>query len=131
MQVTLRSRGFHIHDTCQITFKTIISGKILYLQLSIRPFADDRPKKIWNLPLCASEKEKYISQHQQVEMAQQILGGSAVIPDRKRWKAYTNDLGHLLLFIIVNLLGAFSRDFTTNLAPKCRAWRTSGLQKKL
>ena len=32
-----------------------------YLQLLIIPFADDRAKKIWNLPLCASEKEKYIS----------------------------------------------------------------------
>ena len=32
-----------------------------YLQLLIIPFADDRAKKVWNLPLCASEKEKYIS----------------------------------------------------------------------
>ena len=41
----------------------------------------------------------------------------------ERWKAYSNDLAHLLLFIIVNPrgTGAFSRDFTTNLAQQCRA----------
>ena len=32
-----------------------------YLQLLIILFADDRAKKIFNLPLCASEKKKYIS----------------------------------------------------------------------
>ena len=65
MQVKQRSRGFHTPDTCQITIKTIISGKtnvfFFYLQLLIIPFADDRANKIRNLPLCASEKEKYIS----------------------------------------------------------------------
>ena len=58
-----------------------ISGKrnvfFFYLQLLIIPFADDRAKKIWNLALCASEKEKYIS-------------GAADF-GRKRWKAYTNN----------------------------------------
>ena len=41
----------------------------------------------------------------------------------KRWKAYSNDLGHLLIVIIDNPgAGAFSRDFTANLAPQCRAF---------
>ena len=40
------------------------------------------------------------------------------------WDRGKDGLGHLLLFIIVNLrgVGAFSRDFTTNLAPQCRAF---------
>ena len=44
-------------------------------------------------------------------------------------EAYSNDLGHLLLFIIVNSRGggAFSRDFTTNLAPQCRAFSRASL----
>ena len=48
----------------------------------------------------------------------------------KRWKAYSNDLGHLLLFLIVNPLrvGAFSRDFITNLAPQCRALKIEKLK---
>ena len=43
-------------------------------------------------------------------------------------KAYSNGPGggpgHLLFFIIVNLRGAgtFSRDFTINLSPQCRAF---------
>ena len=38
----------------------------------------------------------------------------------ERWKAYSNDLGYLLLFIIVNPCGAgaFSRDFTTKVCPR-------------
>ena len=41
----------------------------------------------------------------------------------KRLTAYSNDLGHLLIVIIVSQgAGAFSRDFTTNLAPQCRAF---------
>ena len=93
------------------------------------PFADDRAKKKYGItPLCASEKEKYISGA--ADFGQQC---GAVIPDRKRWKVYTNDIGHLLLFFIVNLWGegSFSRDFATNLAPQCRAWSTSGLPRKL
>ena len=41
----------------------------------------------------------------------------------KDGKLIQNDLGHLLIVIIVNSgAGAFSRDFTTNLAPQCRAF---------
>ena len=41
-------------------------------------------------------------------------------------KVYSNGPGHMLFFIIVNLRGgwgggAFSRDFTINLSPQCRA----------
>ena len=37
--------------------------------------------------------------------------------------AYSNDLGHLLLFIIVSpRAGAFRRHFTTNLAQQCSAF---------
>ena len=38
--------------------------------------------------------------------------------------AYSNDLGHLLIFIIFHPrdAGAFSRDFTTNLVRLCRAF---------
>ena len=39
----------------------------------------------------------------------------------KDGKLIQNDLGHLLIVIIV-YQGAFSRDFTTNLAPQCRAF---------
>ena len=50
----------------------------------------------------------------------------------ERRKAYSNDLGHLLLFITVNPgAGAFSRDFTTNLAPQCRAFSRSLKIEKL
>ena len=51
---------------------------------------------------------------------------------RERWKAYSNDLGHLLLFVNVNprRAGVFSWDFTTNLALKCRAFsRASNIEK--
>ena len=37
-----------------------------------------------------------------------------------RGKAYSKDLGYLFLYIIVGV--AFSRDFTTNLAPQCRVF---------
>ena len=39
-------------------------------------------------------------------------------------KVNLNDSGHLLFFIIVSpgRAGAFSRDFTTSLAPECRAF---------
>ena len=41
-------------------------------------------------------------------------------------RAYSNNSGHLLIFIIVRLglggAGAFSRDFTTKLPPQCRAF---------
>ena len=41
----------------------------------------------------------------------------------KGGKLIQNDLGHLLIVIIVNPGGgAFSRDFTTNLASQCRAF---------
>ena len=42
----------------------------------------------------------------------------------KKGKAYSNDVGHSLLFIFISPrgAGAFSRDFTTNLAPQCRAF---------
>ena len=41
----------------------------------------------------------------------------------KDGKLIQNDLGHLLIVIIVNQgARAFSRDFTTNLAPQCRAF---------
>ena len=41
----------------------------------------------------------------------------------KDGKLIQNDLGHLLIVIIVNQgMGAFSRDFTANLAPQCRAF---------
>ena len=41
----------------------------------------------------------------------------------KGGKLIQNDLGHLLIVIIVYQgAGAFSRDFTTNLAPQCRAF---------
>ena len=49
------------------------------------------------------ERKKYgiclfvLLKRKNIFLAQQISGGSAVISDRKRWKAYTNDLGHLLL----------------------------------
>ena len=51
----------------------------------------------------------------------------------KRWNAYSNDLGHLLLFIIVNPSGAwaFSRDFTINLAPQCRPFSRTLKNEKL
>ena len=46
--------------------------------------------------------------------------------------------GHLLFFIIVNLLrgggggrGAFSRDFTVNLSPQCRAFSRALKTEKL
>ena len=39
----------------------------------------------------------------------------------KDGKLIQNDLGHLLIVIIV-YQGAFSRDFTINLAPQCRAF---------
>ena len=40
----------------------------------------------------------------------------------KDGKLIQNDLGHLLIVIIVyQRAGAFSRVFTTNLAPQCRA----------
>ena len=72
--------------TKKVRIKTIISGKtnviFFYLQLLIIPFADDKAKKIWNLPLCASEKEKYISG---------AADFGAVIQDREKRKAYTND----------------------------------------
>ena len=57
------------------------------------------------------ERKKYgiclfvLLKSKNIFLAQQISGGSAFIPDRKRRKAYTNDYGHLLLFIIVNLQG--------------------------
>ena len=75
-----------------------------YLQLLVMlPFADDRAKSIWNYTsLCCRFRAAAQRGH----------------THRKRWKAYTNDLVHLLLFIIVNLQEgeegrAFSRDFTT------------------
>ena len=42
----------------------------------------------------------------------------------KKEKAYSNDVSHSLLFIFISPrgAGAFSRDFTTNLAPQCRAF---------
>ena len=41
----------------------------------------------------------------------------------KGGKLIQNDSGHLLIVIIVNQgAGAFSRDFTTNLDPQCRAF---------
>ena len=88
MQVTRCSRGFHTPDTCQITIKTIISGKTNAFFL----FA------IVNNTICRSESEKNMELH--------LFGWQrgTVIPDQKRWKAYTpNDLSHLLLFILVNL----------------------------
>ena len=49
-----------------------------------------------------------------------------VTPPRERGKdgkLIQNNLRHLLIVIIVNQgAGAFSRDFTTNLAPQCRAF---------
>ena len=41
--------------------------------------------------------------------------------------------GHLLFFIIVNLrgTGAFSRDFTINLSPQCRAFSRALKTEKL
>ena len=41
--------------------------------------------------------------------------------------------GHLLFFIIVNLrrAGAFSRDFTINLSPQCRAFSRALKTEKL
>ena len=67
------------------------------MQLLIIPFADDKGKKYYGI---ASEKEKYISGA--ADFGRQC---GTVIPDRKRWKAYTNNIGHLLVFFIVNLLG--------------------------
>ena len=42
-------------------------------------------------------------------------------------KHCSNDLGHLLFFIIVSLreVGAFTKDLTTNLAPECRAFSSA------
>ena len=41
----------------------------------------------------------------------------------KDGKLIQNDLGHLLIVIVVYQgAGAFGRDFTTNLAPQCRAF---------
>ena len=49
----------------------------------------------------------------------------------KDGKLIQNDLGHLLIVIIVNQgAGAFSRDFTTNLAPQCRAFSRELKSKK-
>ena len=102
---------------------------IFYWQLLIIPFADERAKKYGITPLCASEKEKYFWRSRFLVTARR---GHT---DRKRWKAYTNDLGPLLLFIIVNLqvgeAGAFSRDLTKYFASKCKTWHTSGLPRKL
>ena len=36
-------------------------------------------------------------------------------------EAYSNDLDHLLLFVIVGG-GAFGKDFTANLSPQCSAF---------
>ena len=50
----------------------------------------------------------------------------------KIWNVHPNDLGHLLLFIIVNPVGrVFSRDFTTNSSPKCRALKIEKLKALL
>ena len=48
-------------------------------------------------------------------------------------KVYSNGPGHLLFFIIVNLRGggAFSRDFTINLSPRCRAFSRALKTEKL
>ena len=47
-------------------------------------------------------------------------------------KVYSNGPGHLLFFIIVNLrAGAFSRDFTTDLSPQCRAFSRALKTEKL
>ena len=60
-------RGFPTPDTCQIAIKIIISVKnnvLLYWQLFLILFADDRAKKIRKdgiTPLSASGKENYIS----------------------------------------------------------------------
>ena len=45
----------------------------------------------------------------------------------------SNGPGHLLFFIIVNLrgAGAFSRDFTINLFPQCRAFSRALKTEKL
>ena len=50
-------------------------------------------------------------------------------------KVNSNDSGHLLFFIIVSPVpgraGAFSRDFTTSLAPECRAFSGALKMEKL
>ena len=53
-------------------------------------------------------------------------------------KVYSNGPGHFLFFIIVNLrrgggggAGAYSRDFTTNLSPQCRAFSRALKTEKL
>ena len=48
-------------------------------------------------------------------------------------KVYSNGPGHLLFFITVNRqgAGAFSRDFTINLSPQCRAFSRALKTEKL
>ena len=56
---------------------------------------------------------------------------------KKRWKAYSNDLGHLLLFIIVNPggggggQGQLAEISSTNLAPQFRAFSRALKMEKL
>ena len=57
----------------------------------------------------------------------------AKFPVEPTW-VYSNGPGHLLFFIIVNLregAGAFSRDFTINLSPQCRAFSRALKTEKL
>ena len=47
-------------------------------------------------------------------------------------KVYSNGPGHSLFFVIFNLgAGAFSRDFTINLSPQCRAFSRALTTEKL
>ena len=58
-----RGRVFHTPGTCQIAYKIIILGKLIffYWQLLIILFAVDIAKKIWNYTSLCFEKGKYIS----------------------------------------------------------------------
>ena len=60
MQVARRGRVFHTPGTCQIAYKIIISGKLIffYWQLLIILFAVDIAKKIWNYTSLCFEKGK-------------------------------------------------------------------------
>ena len=60
MQVARHGKVFHTPGTCQIAYKIIISGKLIffYWQLLIILFAVDIAKKIWNYTSLCFEKGK-------------------------------------------------------------------------
>ena len=78
-----RGRVFHTPGTCQIAYKIIISGKLIffYWQLLIILFAVDIAKKNGIIPLCASRREKYIS-------GAADFGAAAPLGAARSWLSY-------------------------------------------